>query len=116
MSNTTSLFPGTPVPSDGLQAAGLQGLPVATITPFASAACPCRQAVEDSRDALRNAALLSEQAALAVTALHMQAEGLDWTGNAATMFRRRLGELDGEARLFDTDARETWRLSLTEMS
>ena len=116
MSSTTSLFPGTPVPSDGLQAAGLQELPVATITPFASAACPCRQAVEDSRAALRNSALLSEQAALAVAALHMQAEGLDWTGNAATMFRRRLGELDGEARLFDTDARETWRLSLTETS
>ena len=89
---------------------------MATITPFASAACPCRQAVEDSRDVLRNAALLSEQAALAMAALHMQAEGLDWTGNAATMFRRRLGELDGEARLFDTDARETWRLSLTETS
>ncbi|WP_033513930.1 hypothetical protein [Bifidobacterium pullorum] len=116
MSSTTSLFPGTPVPSEGLQAAGLQGLSVATITPFASAACPCRQAVEDSRAALRNSALLSEQAALAVAALHMQAEGLDWTGNAATMFRQRLGELDGEARLFDTDARETWRLSLTETS
>ena len=116
MSSTTSLIPGTPVPSNGFQTAVPQGLPVATITPFASAACPCRQAVEDSRDVLRNAALLSEQAALAVTALHMQAEGLDWTGNAATMFRRRLGELDGEARLFDTDARETWRLSLTETS
>lgn len=116
MSSTTSLFPVTPVPSEGLQAAASRGLPVATITPFASTACPCRQAVEDSRDALRNSSLLSEQAALAVAALHTQAEGLDWTGNAATMFRQRLGELDGEARLFDTDARETWRLSLTETS
>ena len=98
--NTTTLL-STPVPADGLpaspslhalapaDASPLGTLPMASITPFAAQVCRCRQAAQST----------------AVTVA--TAERLDWIGNAATMFRQRLRELNARAGLFADRAQST---------
>lgn len=115
MSNTAFL-PATPVPADGRPASPsivgspLGTLPMADITPFAANVCHCEQAVADARALVRAAANASEDAARSTTALVPRAESLDWTGNAATMFRQRLRDLDGQVRLFEEQTRRTLQL------
>ena len=109
--NTTTLL-STPVPADGLpaspslhalapaDASPLGTLPMSSIAPFAAQVCRCRQAAADTYTLVRTAA---QSTAVTVAT----AERLDWIGNAATMFRQRLRELNARAGLFADRAQST---------
>lgn len=116
--NTTTLL-STPVPADGLpaspslhalapaDASPLGTLPMASITPFAAQVCRCRQAAADTYTLVRTAAQSSANAAQSTAVTVAAAERLDWIGNAATMFRQRLRELNARAGLFADRAQST---------
>ncbi len=110
--NTTTLL-STPVPADGLpaspslhalapaDASPLGALPMSSIAPFAAQVCRCRQAAADTYALVRTAAQSTANAAQSTSVTVATAERLDWTGNAATMFRQRLRELNARAGLFE---------------
>ena len=80
---------------------------MASITPFAARVCRCRQAAADTYTLVRTAAQSSANAAQSTAVTVATAERLDWIGNAATMFRQRLRELNARAGLFADRAQST---------
>ena len=80
---------------------------MASITPFAAQVCRCRQAAADTYTLVRTAAQSSANAAQSTAVTVATAERLDWIGNAATMFRQRLRELNARAGLFADRAQST---------
>ena len=67
----------------------------------------CRQAAADTYTLVRTAAQSSANAAQSTAVTVATAERLDWIGNAATMFRQRLRELNARAGLFADRAQST---------
>lgn len=114
---SSTMFPGSPVISGGFPDAATQRMaalkpsPWVNIpTPFVTTICRCHEAVSDSRSVVDAAVDFTATAVQSVELSATYANQMNWTGNASTMFRRRLNELTGTARLVLEQAQDAARL------
>lgn len=90
--------------------------PPTAVAPFAVNTCRCHAAVSDALALVRASAGTTTQAVETTAAVTVNAEQLDWTGNAASLFRERLCELNREIGLFEERIQSTVHLCLAGTS
>ncbi len=74
-------------------------------------ACPCHSVVENNRDAITALAHSDKELNNTVRASLAQAQQIDWSGNAADMYRKRLQTFAAAMDAYDCDATTAARLA-----
>lgn len=82
-----------------------------TVTPFSYMQCRCHTIVDQARDTVDTSAVLTTSRFDSLLDAIIRTSNIDWTGNAATLFRERMTMMCEQIVSYDADVETTVRMA-----